>query len=333
VGKPGEQASAVPAPAAAPAASEPEVNVAAIKRRLGKDGDADGGEVRVSGRARRIAEERGVDLRGVTGTGPGGRITEKDVLAHAGGSGAAPAAQAAAAPRSAAVRGETVALSKMRAVVGRRMQQSKQTVPHFYVTLSIDMTNALALRDELQRGAGEGDAKVSVNDMIVKAAALALAEMPEVNARLEDDRIVHLADVNVGIAVALDDGLVVPVLPRADALSLREVAAKTRELIAAAKAGKQQNLAAATFTISNMGMLGVDSFVAIINPPEAAILAVGSTAKRVVAGADGAIRVRDTMNVTVSADHRVLDGATAARFGNAIKSRLEDPRRLLGAAP
>jgi pyruvate dehydrogenase E2 component (dihydrolipoamide acetyltransferase) len=300
------------------------------------------GKVKASGRARKLAEEKGVDIARVKGTGPQGRITEKDVLAHiASAATAAPAAAAgpavpraaetapAASPAAAGVRGKTVALTKMRKVIARRLQQSKQTVPHFYVTVKVDMTSAIRLREEINAKA-EKDGKISMNDMVIKSAAIALSEVPQVNCKFDEENIVYLDEINIGVAVGLDDGLVVPVLPAVDELSLKGVAKKTKEIIALAKAGKQANLVPGSFTVSNMGMLDVENFTAIINPPEAAILAIGSTAKEVQVTEDNSLRVRDVMKMTLSADHRAIDGVLAARFLNRIKSGLENPQSLLG---
>jgi pyruvate dehydrogenase E2 component (dihydrolipoamide acetyltransferase) len=288
------------------------------------------GKVKASGRARKLADERGVDIAWVKGTGPQGRITEKDVLAHIA-SAAPRAAEAppAASPTAAGVRGKTVALTKMRKVIARRLQQSKQTVPHFYVTVKVDMTSAIRLREEINAKA-ERDGKISMNDMVIKSAAIALSEVPQVNCKFDEENIVYLGEINIGVAVGLDDGLVVPVLPAVDELSLKGVAKKTKEIIALAKAGKQANLVPGSFTVSNMGMLDVENFTAIINPPEAAILAIGSTAKEVQVTEDNSLRVRDVMKMTLSADHRAIDGVLAARFLNRIKSGLENPQSLLG---
>ena len=300
---------------------------------------ADAERVKASGRAKKLADEKGIDISKVKGTGPQGRITEKDVLAHVesaaapAAAAAAPAAPAAVAPAPAAVaadvRGKTVPLTKMRKVIARRLQQSKQTIPHFYVTVSVDMTDAIGLREEIN-AKSEKDGRISMNDMVIKAAAIALGEFPQVNCKIEEDSIVYLDDVNIGVAVGLDDGLVVPVLPAVDNLSLKGIAKKTKEIIAIAKAGKQANLAPGTFTVSNMGMLDVDNFIAIINPPETAILAIGSTTKEVRVAEDNSLRIREVMKMTLSADHRAVDGVLASRFLNRIKSGLEHPRTLLG---
>ncbi len=298
-----------------------------------KDGP-DAGRVKASGRARKLADEKGIDIAEVTGTGPQGRITEKDVLAYAASAAARPHAPAAAAApakglAAAELRGKTVALTRMRKVIARRLQQSKQTIPHFYVTVRVDMTEAIRTREEVNTRA-DRDGKVTMNDLVIKAAAVALGEFPNVNCRVDEENIVYLDEINIGVAVGLDDGLVVPVLPAADHLSLKGIAQKTKELVALAKAGKQANLMPGTFTVSNMGMLDVENFIAIINPPETAILAVGSVFKEVQVTADGSLRIRDMMKMTLSADHRAIDGVLASRFINKIKHGLEHPQSLLG---
>jgi len=192
------------------------------------------------------------------------------------------------------------------------------------------MTDAMKFRDGFNDRLEAGDdRKISVNDMITKAAALALEEFYQVNCMLQDENIIYLNDINIGIAVALDEGLIVPVLSGADRLSLKEIAQKTGEIVSLAKAGKQASLAPGGFTITNMGMFSVENFVAIINPPESAILSVGSIEKKVVVGDDSTLRIRDMMGMTLSVDHRVVDGALAAQFVNKIKYHLQNPKTLL----
>jgi pyruvate dehydrogenase E2 component (dihydrolipoamide acetyltransferase) len=214
----------------------------------------------------------------------------------------------------------------MRAAVGRRMLRSKQTIPHFYVTVSADMTAALALRQRLKEAE---QAEVTVTDLIVKAAALALAAHPRVNCRIEGERIVYFDDVTVGIAVSLEEGVAVPALAGADRLALTDLARRSRELTRLAREGRLQPAEPAGFTVSNLGMFNVENFIAIINPPEAAILAAGSAQKRPVAAPDGRLAVREMMTMTLSIDHRAVDGALAAAFINAVKEGLEQPERLL----
>jgi pyruvate dehydrogenase E2 component (dihydrolipoamide acetyltransferase) len=300
------------------------IDISKIRNRMGRDEKSEPGRVKISGRARKLATREGVDLSAVTGTGPSGRIVEKDIRAHM------ESQKTARPPVSgssiAASRGKAVSLSKMRRVIARRMQQSKQTIPHFYVTVSVVMDDAIALRKTLNHVA---DPKISVNDMIVKASALALEEFYQVNAAIQGDEIVYLSDINIGIAVGVEDGLIVPVLPKADTLPLKEIARQSKEIIDLVHAGKQPNLETGSFTVSNMGMLNVENFVAIINPPESAILAVGSTEKRVIVSANNDLSIRNVMTMTLSVDHRVVDGVMASKFVNKIKYHLQNPKTLL----
>jgi pyruvate dehydrogenase E2 component (dihydrolipoamide acetyltransferase) len=315
-----------------------DIDVAALRKKVADRGKGKKGKVKASGRARKLADQKGIDISRVEGSGPKGRITEKDVLTYIEAAPAAPepaaatpaASESPEAPIGATdMRGQTVQMSRIRKVIARRLQQSKQTIPHFYVTVTVDMTDAIYQRKELNTKADK-DSKVSMNDMVVKAAAVALGEFPQVNCKIDEDNIVYLADINIGVAVGLDDGLVVPVLPEVDTLSLKGIAQKTKELVDLAKAGKQASLTAGTFTISNMGMLNVDNFVAIINPPETAILAVGSVRKNIMVTTDNSFQIRDTMSMTLSADHRAIDGVLGSQFVNKIKYCLENPQTLLG---
>jgi pyruvate dehydrogenase E2 component (dihydrolipoamide acetyltransferase) len=315
-----------------------DIDVAALRKKVADRGKGKKGKVKASGRARKLADQKGIDISRVEGSGPKGRITEKDVLTYIEAAPAAPepaaatpaASESPEAPIGATdMRGQTVQMSRIRKVIARRLQKSKQTIPHFYVTVTVDMTDAIYQRKELNTKADK-DSKVSMNDMVVKAAAVALGEFPQVNCKIDEDNIVYLADINIGVAVGLDDGLVVPVLPEVDTLSLKGIAQKTKELVDLAKAGKQASLTAGTFTISNMGMLNVDNFVAIINPPETAILAVGSVRKNIMVTTDNSFQIRDTMSMTLSADHRAIDGVLGSQFVNKIKYCLENPQTLLG---
>jgi pyruvate dehydrogenase E2 component (dihydrolipoamide acetyltransferase) len=281
--------------------------------------------------ARRIAREQGLDLRQVTGTGPGKRIIKEDVEAFLAKRPAeaprpSPAPVTSAAPHE--IPYEERELSRLRQTIARRMAESKRVAPHFYVTSEIDMTEALKLRQGLN-ALGEG-AKISVTDMLVKAAAKTLQEFPELNASFADGKIRVYRRINIGIAVALDQGLVTPVLPDCDKKPLAQIAREAKELVERARTGRmrQDDLTPGTFTISNLGMFDVDDFVAVINPPEAAVLAVGSVIPRpVVVG--GEVKVADRMRVTLSADHRVTDGAVAARFLQRFKLFLEQPLHLV----
>lgn len=298
-----------------PAAAEKPLDLSAIRSRLPGAGGEAGDRHKITGRARKLAAEKSVDLSGVAGSGPQGRITEKDVLLHV----------EKRKLSVQALRGQAKPLSRMRQTIARRMVQSKQTIPHFYVTVSADVTAALALRDRVNREEG---AAVSITDLIVKAAALALRETPAVNCRLLEDRIVYLEDVNVGIAVNLDEGVLVPMVARADRLALADIARRSRELAASARQGKLTATEPACFTVSNLGMLGVEAFTAIINPPETGILAVGGVQKRPVVRNDSEICIRDMLTMTLSVDHRAVDGALAATFIARLKQHLENPEAL-----
>ena len=311
------------------------IDVAALRKKVVAKGSARKGKEKASGRARKLADQKGIDISHIEGSGPKGRITEKDVLAYIE-TGATPPEPPAAAheqpktPASAAeIRGKSVPMTRKRKIIARRLQRSKQTIPHFYVTVTVDMTDAIQQRKELNTMA-DGDIDVSINDLVVKATALALGDFPQINCKIDGDNIVYLENINIGVAVALDDGLVVPVLPNTNTLSLKDIARKTKELVNLAKGGKQASLTAGTFTISNMGMINVDNFVAIINPPEAAILAVGSVRKSIMVATDNSFLIRDTMSMTLSADHRAIDGVLGSQFVNKIKYCLENPKTLLG---
>jgi pyruvate dehydrogenase E2 component (dihydrolipoamide acetyltransferase) len=251
------------------------------------------------------------------------------------GVGAAPAppaaAPAAAAEVGAAPAEELVPLSRMQTTIARRLTESKQTIPHFYVSTEIDMTEALALRRQLNESVGEGGVKVSINDLIIKACALALEKFPEVNSSYRDGQFVRHQAINIGIAVDIPNGLVVPVIRDTNLKGVRTIAREARALIEKAHAGKltPADLSGGTFSISNMGMLDVSEFIAVINPPEAAIMAVASVRRTFVPIDDQPV-LRDMMHVTVSADHRILYGATVARFLQEVKRLLQNPFSLLG---
>jgi pyruvate dehydrogenase E2 component (dihydrolipoamide acetyltransferase) len=263
--------------------------------------------------ARRIAKEKGVNLASLRGSGPQGSILAEDVLR------ATELQQVADAPKQ-----EVLPLSPMRRIVGQRMTQSKQSAPHFYISMDIEMTAVNKLRTEWkEQGA---DSAPSINDIIVHACARALKDFPSLNSTFMEQGIQLHKEINIGIAVALEEGLVVPVVRNADRLSLREMAAQSRELIDKAQKKKLFPLdyEGGTFTVSNLGTLGVDSFIAIINPPQCAILAVGRVAPRVVADNE-MFSIKPVLTATLSADHRVVDGAIAARFLREVKELLERP--------
>ena len=282
-----------------------------------------GGRVKASPLAKKIAAQAGVDLKLIQGTGPGGRIVRRDV--EAAGVAVAPTAVAAA------VTGpefEDRPLSQIRAVIARRMPLSKAPVPHFYVTSEVAMDRAWELREQLN--ALEGQPKISVNDLVIRACALALLQHPGVNASLQGDAIRVYHRAHIGIAVALDDGLITPVLRDCHAKPLARIAVEARDLAERARNRKlrAQELSGATFSISNLGMFDVAEFSAIINPPEGAILAVGSV-RRVPVVDDSGLGVGRRMAITISCDHRVMDGAMGARFLQDVKRLLEEPLRLL----
>ena len=297
--------------------------------------------------ARRIAAERGVDLAAVQGSGPHGRIVRADVEAAAPGArpaapAAGPAAAPAAASRAAPASAETVArlyagrdfqevaLDGMRRVVAARLTEAKQTVPHFYLRREIGLDALLALRAQINaKGAARG-VKLSVNDFIIRACALALQAVPDCNAVWAGDRILRFSASDVAVAVAVEGGLFTPVLRDAEAKALSQLSAEMKDLAARARARKlaPQEYQGGAFAISNLGMFGVESFDAIINPPHAAILAVGAGVRKPVARGE-AVVIETVMSVTLSVDHRVIDGALGAQFLQAVKDCLEDPLSLL----
>jgi pyruvate dehydrogenase E2 component (dihydrolipoamide acetyltransferase) len=290
--------------------------------------------IRVSPIARRMADQAGIDLAPLAGqgSGPEGRIVKADVermLKDGGGAApqAAPAQAARAAPPTEA---EVRELSPMLKAVAARMTLSKQTVPHFYVESEIDMTRGLELRRELNEGLSGAGERISVNDLIVRACAMALMEHPQAHRSYIDGRHAYHPHANVGIAVALDDGLIVPVVPGADTKTVREISRESKDLVKRARDGqlKQREIEGGTFTVSNMGMFDVANFEAIINPPESAILAVGSTIPRPVP-AGGELEVRSLMRVTLSCDHRACSGADGAKLLQTIKRYLQAPSLLL----
>ena len=292
------------------------------------------GRVKASPLAKKIAAQTGVDLRLIRGSGPGGRIIRRDVEAATVTVAAAPVAAApgAAAPVTApvlpGVEYEDRPLSQIRAAIARRMPLSKAPVPHFYVTSEVAMYRAWELREELN--ALEGQPKISVNDFVVRACALALLKHPGVNASFQGESIRVWHRAHIGIAVALEDGLITPVLRDSHAKSLAQIAVEARDLAERARARKLRatELSGATFSISNLGMYDVTEFSAIINPPEGAILAVGSV-RRVAVVDDAGLGVGRRMALTLSCDHRVMDGAMGARFLQDVKRLLEEPLRLL----
>ncbi len=281
----------------------------------------EGERVKASPLAKKIAADQGVPLAEVPGTGPGGRIVKRDVEGYK------PVAQPAAFVPTAAV--TEVPLTRMRQAIARRLSESKQTAPHFYVTKAIDMTEALAFRAQVNQTL-TGAQKVSVNDMVIKAVAKALKAFPNVNASWAEDKIVQHDRISVGMAVALPEGLVVPVINDAYGKTLSQIAETAKDLASRAKENRLRpdEFSGGTCTVSNLGMFDVESFTAIINPPESAILAVGSTIKEPVVRNDEVV-VRSMMRITISSDHRVIDGALAAQFLGEVKRLLESPLLLV----
>jgi pyruvate dehydrogenase E2 component (dihydrolipoamide acetyltransferase) len=291
------------------------------------------GGVRATPLARRIAEELGVDLRKVKGSGPKGRILRSDIESIKESTIVVePLPSAPGVVFGSEIPADNlVPLSRLRGAIGRRMVQAKQTVPHFYVTYQYDIAALIQLRTQVNALLAE-DEKISVNDFIVKAAALALREFPNLNASIDDEhnQVIQHGHINIGVAVAVENGLLTVVCRDVDLKSLRHIAGEVRGLVKRARDGKvkPEDIEGSTFSVSNLGMYGVENFVAIINPPEAAILAVGS-AQEVPVIKDGEVRVGLRMKATISVDHRVSDGAEAARFMQALARYLEEPLRLL----
>jgi pyruvate dehydrogenase E2 component (dihydrolipoamide acetyltransferase) len=287
--------------------------------------DSAGERVKASPLARRIASERGVDLHTVTGSGPGGRIVKDDVLQSTVGQ---PPAQPPANVTTAKGESSVVELSRTQQTIARRMAESKATIPHFALQSEVDMEACVALRSELKDAIPTPPAP-TYNDMVVKACALALREFPRANSSYRDGRLQLHSRVNVGVAVAAEETLVVPTVFDAEEKSLGEIARETRALAARVREGTitPPELGGGTFTVSNLGMFGVASFTAIINPPQAAILSVGSLQARPIVR-DNEILVRHTMTVTLACDHRILYGADAARFLARIRELLEAPASL-----
>ena len=326
--EPGPPPAAAPSPGAAPRS----VQAAAAPLAAAGAPAATGRSVKASPLALRMAAEAGLDLASLQGTGPQGRVIKRDIeAALAQAPAAAPARQAApqrarslslAAARDAGPESQDVELSPVRRTIAKRLVQSKGPVPHFYLTIDVAMDRVWdaykALRDQ--------KSSISINDIIVKAAALALRQHPEINASFAGDHVKVFSRVHIGMAVALEDGLITPVLRDADLKPLEEISDEARSLAERARAKKLQpnEYTGATFSISNLGMMGIEEFSAIINPPEAAILAVGAV-RQVPVVADGALTVGWRMKVTLSVDHRVADGAAGARFLQTLRRFLEHP--------
>ena len=300
------------------------------------------GKVRASPMARHMAAEHGLDLARINGSGPQGRVIRADVeaalsappreavAAPPGEMATAAAPPTPQAPPAPGADDERVPLSQMRRTIARRMAESTRTIPHFFLTTVVDATEMGILRKQINEQTAEAGIKVTFNDMVVKGVALAIRKVPEVNVSFAEDSLIVHKRVHIGVAVATDRGLIVPVLRDVDQKSLGQIAHETRDLAERANAGKLQppDYSGGTFTVSNLGMFGVEQFNAVINPPECAILAVGAIAREPAERA-GEIVLRDRMKLTLSVDHRALDGAIGARYLQALKALLEKPMLLL----
>lgn len=295
--------------------------------------DSDG-RVKASPLAKKIAEDKGINLSEVNGSGPDGRIVKKDVEDFSPASGLSkPTASSDAtsasksAPTFESLESKEVKVSQMRKVIARRLSESKFTNPHFYETIDIDMKAAMAARSSMN---ASNDVKISFNDIVVKACAIALSRHQAINSSWHDDYIMQHGDVNVAVAVAIDEGLMTPVITHADKKGLLQISSETRELAGLARDRKLQpeQMEGSTFTISNLGMFGIEEFTAIINPPNACILAVGAI-RDVPVVENGAVVPGKRMKVTLSSDHRIVDGAKAAEFLNTVRQLIENPLAML----
>jgi pyruvate dehydrogenase E2 component (dihydrolipoamide acetyltransferase) len=284
------------------------------------------GRVKASPLARRLAREKGIDIAQLQGSGPEGRIVAEDVER---GVVASPKAAPAAEPAAAAGKVEEIELTSTRKTIARRLTEAWQA-PVFQLTVSVDMTRALDLRERLVARLKEGETKPTVSDLLTKVCAAALVRHPAVNAHFAGDKILRFPYAHVGIAVAAPNGLVVPVIRDADRKTIQEIAADRAEVVGRARDGKLQraDLADGTFTISNLGMFGIEQFIAVLNPPQAAILAVGSTEDKPVVH-EGQVEVRPMMTMTITCDHRAIDGADGAGFLRTVKELLEEPALAL----
>lgn len=307
-----------PSPAPAPANSS--VTTASVPQPPAPQPSKGNGRLRVSPLARRLASDRGIDLGAVQGTGTAGRIVKRDIESFVPSS---------SAKRVVVSSGEykDLPLSMIRESIAKRLSRSNVEAPHFFLTVEVDMENAISFRDSLN--AFDEENKTSFNDIIVKACAVALQIHPEVNATFMDDKIRMFGDVHIGVAVAVEEGLITPVIRDVDKKGIRDISIESKDLASRARARKlkPEEYSGSTFTVSNLGMFGVDEFTAIINPPEAAILAVGSIIEKPVVE-NGQIKIGKRMRITLSSDHRVVDGALSAKFMQTLKKILESPASL-----
>jgi pyruvate dehydrogenase E2 component (dihydrolipoamide acetyltransferase) len=334
-----------PAPAAAKAAPAPATPTAPGPKSISTGApstprpaprpSANGVRVKASPLARKVAIERGIDLSRLQGSGPGGRIVVADLdsaptASRSGGQAAPAAAVKIDVPCSDA--DKRLALSGMRRTIAERLLASKTQIPHFYLTMEVDAGPLSKLRKEINAAAeASGSPKITVNDFVLLATARAAAKHPKVNAAFAGDSVVEYADVNLSVAIAVEDGLITPVVRKADKLSLREISVAVKDLAVRARGKKikPEEYAGGTITVSNLGAYGVDSFYAIVNPPQAAILAVGAIVKKPVVGPNDQIVAGQRMSIALSGDHRVVDGALGAEFLAAIRTALESPATLL----
>ena len=330
--------SSQPAAQAAPAAEKTKVSAPVAKTpvvpapRTGAPAAA--GRIKASPLARKIAATRGVNLSSIAGTGPAGRIVKKDVeSAPVGGGGVAvSAAPAIRAANGIAGEEKSIALTGMRKTIAERLLASKTQIPHFYLSVSMDGGPLMALRKELNAMAEkDGSQKLTVNDFILLAAARAAAEVPKINAAYDGDAIIEYADVNLAVAVAIEDGLITPVIKKANTLTLREVSVQMKDLAAKARGKKlkPEEYQGGTITLSSLGGYGIDSFLPIINPPQSFILGVGAITKQPVVTEHDQIAIGHRMIISASGDHRVVDGAVAAEYMNALRRLVEKPALLL----
>ncbi len=335
IGKPGEkvdgagsteQGAAKPAPAAAAPKPAPAPAPGPVATAT------DATRVKASPLARRIAKDAGVDLKLVQGSGPGGRVIKRDVEAGAASPSITGQPSAAPAPRSvlrapSGVPYEDVPLTQIRKTIAKRLAASIGPIPHFFLTTEIDMERAAEAREALNKQLGEAGGKISFNDIVIKAVALALVQHRACNAWFQEDHIRYWNEVHVGMAVAIEDGLITPVIRNADMKSLRQIGDESRELAGRARTRrlKPEEYTGATFSVSNLGMFDIDQFTAVINPPEAGIVAIGSIVAKAVPDGDRVV-VRRRLRVTMSCDHRVIDGATGAAYLKTLKQMLENPR-------
>jgi len=352
IGKPGEKVdgdgAAAPAPKSAPApepqkrapsavrsAPEPQQRAPSAVRSAPEVAPADVTRVKASPLAKRIAKEVGVDLKLVQGSGPGGRVVKRD-LEDAGSLRTADGAQRTPQEVQRTAHGalrtpyEDVPLTQIRKTIAKRLAASIGPIPHFFLTTEIDMERAAEAREALNKELGEAGGKISFNDIIIKAVALALVQHRACNAWFQEDHIRYWNEVHIGMAVAIEDGLITPVIRNADMKSLRDIGAESRELAGRARNRrlKPEEYTGATFSVSNLGMFDIDQFTAVINPPESGIVAIGSVVAKAVPDGDRVV-VRRRLRLTMSCDHRVIDGATGAVFLKTLKQMLENPLAML----